>query len=123
MLVILSGLALACQTTPSTNQTPPVASVGATPAASLQEVAPASQTATPVATKLYYSTGVVRNTNPSFPSVELAHDEIKGLMPAMQMEFYVKDKKMLEGLKPGTKVNFTLEDKGGAELIVEITKR
>jgi Cu/Ag efflux protein CusF len=65
---------------------------------------------------------VVR-TDPSFPSVELDHDEIKGIMPAMRMEFYVKDKAMLNGLKAGDKVDFVLEDKAGAEMIVEMKKK
>lgn len=77
----------------------------------------------PPVTKLYYGTGIVRNTNPKFPSVELDHDEIKGLMPAMQMEFYVSDQALLQGLKPGMKVKFTLEDKGGAERIIALERR
>jgi Cu/Ag efflux protein CusF len=44
-------------------------------------------------------------------------------MPAMRMEFYVKDKAMLNGLKAGDKVDFVLEDKAGAEMIVEMKKK
>ncbi len=79
----------------------------------------------PPSTEVKYvqSAGVVIAVNPAFPSVELNHEEIKGIMPAMQMEFYVKDKAMLNGLKPGDKVSFTLEDKGGAELITELKKK
>ena len=68
------------------------------------------------------STGVVTKINLELGSVELDHDEIKGIMPAMQMEFYVSDKKMLEGLQVGDKVNFVLEDDAGAERIVGIRK-
>lgn len=89
-----------------------------------QAVAPAlpAATMTPPLRQLFYGTGIVRGTNPKFPSVELDHDEIKGLMPAMQMEFYVSDQSLLQGLKPGMKVDFTLEDKGGAEMIIAIKK-
>ena len=54
-------------------------------------------------------------------SVELNHKDIPGIMPAMIMEFYVKDKKMLKGLKVGDKVSFTLE--AAHEVIVEIKKQ
>ncbi len=72
--------------------------------------------------KLIDSKGVVTKINLENPSVELDHEEIKGIMPAMNMEFFVKDKKMLDGLKLGDKVDFTLEDNKGAELIVKLSK-
>ena len=56
-------------------------------------------------------------------SVELDHEEIKGAMPAMIMEFYVSDKKMLDNLKVGDKVDFVLEDNAGAEQIIKIRKK
>lgn len=43
-------------------------------------------------------------------------------MPAMQMEFYVSDKKMLDGLKVGDAADFTLEDNAGAEQIISLKK-
>ena len=55
-------------------------------------------------------------------SVELKHEEIKDLMPAMQMEFFVKDKKILEGLKVGDKVDFVIEYKHPQETITSIKK-
>jgi Cu/Ag efflux protein CusF len=66
--------------------------------------------------------GVVTKIDLELVSVEMNHEEIKGLMPAMTMEFYVKEKKQLEVLKLGDKVDFILEDKGGAEIIIDITK-
>ena len=67
--------------------------------------------------------GVVVRINQELGSVALDHEEIKGVMPAMQgMEFYVSDKKLLENLKVGDKVNFVLEDNAGAERIVAIKK-
>lgn len=67
--------------------------------------------------------GVVTKINTELGSVELNHEEIKGMMPAMQMEFYVSDKKMLDGLKIGDKVDFVLEDNAGAEQITSIVKK
>jgi len=72
--------------------------------------------------KTYDGTGVVTKINLELVSVELKHEEIKGLMPAMQMEFYVSDKKMLDGLRVSDKVDFVLEDNAGAETIIKIKK-
>src|SRR5262245_6763889 len=61
-------------------------------------------------TEIFHGTGRVTATNPKYPSVEMDHDEIVGLMPAMRMEFFVKDEAMLKDLKPGDKIEFTLRN-------------
>ena len=114
-VLLVSCLVVSCGQPASVTQPAPM--VAATPAPS------AAAPVTPPVVKLYQGTGVVKRTNPAFPSVELAHDAIPGLMPAMEMEFYVKDIALIKGLKPGTKVNFTLEDKGGAEMIIALAPR
>lgn len=81
-----------------------------------------NQPSQPSTVKIGEGTGVVTKINLEIGSVELDHDEIKGMMPAMQMEFYVSDKKELQPLKIGDKVLFTLEDNKGAEKITKITK-
>lgn len=73
--------------------------------------------------KTYDGTGAVTKINLEIGSIELDHEEVKGLMPAMKMEFYVADKKMLDNLKIGDRVDFTLEDNAGAERIVSIKKK
>jgi len=73
--------------------------------------------------KTYDGKGTVTKINLELGSVELNHEEIKGLMPAMQMEFYVSDKAMLDNLKVGEAVDFVLEDNAGAERIIKIKKR
>ncbi|MCY7376030.1 MAG: copper-binding protein [Pyrinomonadaceae bacterium] len=73
--------------------------------------------------KTFDGTGAVTKINLEIGSVELDHEEIKGLMPAMLMEFYVSDKKMLDKLKVGDKVNFVLEDNAGVEQIISIKKK
>ncbi len=102
--------------------------------ACLTKEAPALKTATPpqvpspataapsVKTEIYHGTGRVIGTNPNFPSVEMDHDEIVGLMPAMRMEFFVKDKWMLKELRSGDKIQFTLENGVGGLKITEIKK-
>jgi Cu/Ag efflux protein CusF len=55
-------------------------------------------------------------------SVELEHEEIPDVMPAMKMEFFVSDKTMLNGLKLGDYVSFTLRYNNGQETIIAISK-
>ena len=72
--------------------------------------------------KTYKSKGVVTKINLELVSVELNHEKIEDIMPAMIMEFYVKEKSELEVLKVGDKVEFVLEDNQGQEKIVSIKK-
>ena len=52
-------------------------------------------------------TGTVRKSDPAGGTVTIAHDPIKSMeWPAMTMSFTAKEKKMLEGIKPGAKVEF-----------------
>jgi Cu/Ag efflux protein CusF len=88
--------------------------------------APQSQAAPSKKTQVsvYHGVGIVTRTNPKFPSVEINHEEIKDHMPPMLMEWYVKDISLLKSIKPGDKVEFTLEvPNGGTEIITELKKR
>lgn len=71
-------------------------------------------------TKYYSGVGIITKLNPDLGSVELNHEAIKGLMPPMTMEYYLKSKEMLRGLAVGQKVDFTIEDYGGNEKISAI---
>ena len=120
-VTLLAMLACSCgskpEATPTTVSKP-------TPFPSI--AAPASPT--PVPTPLipkdgdYDGTGVVTKIDIKLASVEVNHEEIKDLMPAMQMEFFVSDKKLLDGLKVGDKINFVVRYKHPTETIVEIRK-
>lgn len=70
----------------------------------------------------YDGKGVVMKINLTDVSVELDHEEIKGLMPKMTMEFYATKKEELEKLKVGDTVDFVVEYKDGQEKIVSIKK-
>jgi Cu(I)/Ag(I) efflux system periplasmic protein CusF len=70
----------------------------------------------------YDAKGVVTKINTKLGSVEIDHEDIPGMMPRMIMEFYVQDKKMLDGLAVGDKVDFVLEYKHPTETIAEIKK-
>lgn len=71
----------------------------------------------------YPGKGKVTKINMEMGSVEMDHEEIVGVMPPMRMEFYVSDKKLLEGIKVGDAIDFTLRYKDGTETIVAIGKR
>ena len=70
----------------------------------------------------YPGKGVVTKINLELASIELDHEEIRDVMPAMQMEFFVSDKRLLDGLKIGDKIDFVLRYKDPTETIVNIKK-
>ena len=70
----------------------------------------------------YDGKGEVTKINNELGSVELKHEDIPGMMPAMQMEFFVKDKSLLKGLAVGDKVDFVIEYKHPQEIITSIKK-
>jgi len=75
-----------------------------------------------VQTTTYQGVGMVKATDVKRPSIEIDHQEIKGLMPAMTMEFYVKDKSLLEGCKAGDRIEFTIENGVGGVKITAIRR-
>ena len=118
----------ACQqnTPPATNQTArpnTTISTAAPVKGNAANVPPAANTSDKSKIKTFNGKGVVTKINLELGSVALDHEEIKGLMPAMEdMEFYVSDRKMLDKLKVGDKADFVLEDNAGAERIISIKK-
>ena len=70
----------------------------------------------------YDGTGTVTKINFELRSVELDHEEIKGLMPPMKMEFFVRDSALLKDLKVGDRVAFVVEYKHPQEVITSIRK-
>jgi Cu/Ag efflux protein CusF len=53
--------------------------------------------------------GVVVDTHPEFPALTVVHEEIKGFMSAMKMMYFVQSADMLNGLKAGDKIRFTID--------------
>lgn len=70
----------------------------------------------------YPSKGAITKIINELGSVELKHEEIKDVIPAMQMEFFVSDKSLLKGLRIGNDVNFTLRYNNGQETIVSLSR-
>jgi Cu/Ag efflux protein CusF len=64
------------------------------------------------------ATGEVKRINSATKKVTIAHGPLKAFdMPAMTMAFSVKDATQLAKIKPGDKVNFSLE-KAGEDLVI-----
>jgi Cu/Ag efflux protein CusF len=76
----------------------------------------------PVLGKPYFGTGVITLINRKEGWVEIKHEEIKGLMPAMTMEFLVKTRSLLNEVQVGDRVDFTVVETRKAEFITELKK-
>src|SRR5438309_2361056 len=72
------------------------------------------------ADKQYAIKGKVTAVNPDKSSVKLDHEDIPGLMNAMEMEFAVEKAKLLEGLKAGDQVQGRLKVESGKYVITEL---
>ena len=66
--------------------------------------------------------GIVKALNPKLPAIEIDHEDISGLMPAMQMEFPVSDVALLNGLAVNDRIDFTVES-GTSEMRVTAIKK
>ena len=73
-------------------------------------------------TKTYQAKGVVKGIDPKLPIIEIDHEDIPGLMPAMQMQFHVKERPLVEGLALGDRIDFTVEYGVGGLKITAIRK-
>jgi Cu/Ag efflux protein CusF len=73
--------------------------------------------------KDYTVKGKVIAVDASKPVVTLDHEEIPGLMKAMQMEYSAENAKMLEGIKVGDQVEGHLKVQDGAYVITHLEKR
>lgn len=75
-----------------------------------------------VQTTSHQGVGIIKSIDLKVPSIEIDHEDIKGLMPAMVMHFYVQDKSLLQGLKVGDKINFTVEQGVSGLKVTAISK-
>lgn len=79
--------------------------------------------ATKSAEKQYPIKGKVIAVNPEKHSVKLNHEEIPGLMQAMEMEYAVEDPKVLDGVKAGDQVQGSLKVEAGKYILTKLEKR
>ena len=75
------------------------------------------------AAKEYPIKGKVIAVDPSKPSVKLDHEEIPGLMKAMEMDYPVENAKLLEGIKAGDQVQGQVRAESGKYTITRLEKR
>jgi Cu/Ag efflux protein CusF len=60
---------------------------------------------------LFRGIGVVTAIDPKTGSLTVNHQEIAGLMPPMEMLFNVSQRSLSDGVRPGDKIEFHLENK------------
>jgi Cu/Ag efflux protein CusF len=84
---------------------------------------PPSGPAAAVQPHTYQGVGVVKGLNPRTPAIEIDHEEIVGLMEAMQMEFPVTDVALLRGLAINDRIDFTVVEKDGQMRVTAIAKK
>jgi len=75
------------------------------------------------AAQTYLGVGVVESVGEQRTTVQINHEDIKGLMPAMSMPFEVRSPALLEQIAPGDRVSFTLEALPHGLVIVELRKQ
>jgi Cu/Ag efflux protein CusF len=93
------------------------------PSPSPAAVATPVQYPSPVIGQPYPGTGVVKLINIKEGWIEIEHEEIKGLMPAMEMEWWVKDRSLLKSVSVGDKVDFTVVETGKGEYITSLKRK
>jgi Cu/Ag efflux protein CusF len=72
--------------------------------------------------KTYEIKGIVVALDAKKPSAKLDHQDIPGFMMAMEMEFDAASPKVLEGLRPGDKVQGKLKVEAGKAIITVLEK-
>jgi Cu/Ag efflux protein CusF len=71
---------------------------------------------------VHHGVGVVDSIDKEMGTVQLNHEEIKDYMPPMSMPYAVKDKSLLDSVKPGDRVEFSLEGTTKGDVVSEIKK-
>jgi Cu/Ag efflux protein CusF len=72
--------------------------------------------------KVHHAVGVVVVVSPETSSIKIDHEEIKDFMPAMSMKFVVRDKTLLNDVKPNDRVEFDVVEATEGYVITAIKK-
>lgn len=132
-LVFLATLSASCARRPQTGTqagSAPQAAASPAPPVPWGTIAPPAPAGLPAGAtpqprlpvRTFKGRGVVRLINLEEGWFEIDHEDIEGLMPAMQMEWSVRDKSILKSVSVGDGVDFTLEDDNGNEVVTELKK-
>jgi Cu/Ag efflux protein CusF len=114
-LILFAALTLACR-----RQTA-VTKVQESPSPAATQKNPLEPPAVVIG-KPYPGKGVVTLINLKEGWIEIDHEEIEGLMPAMQMEWTAEPRSLLRKVKVGDKVEFVVVETGKGELITELKR-
>ena len=80
-----------------------------------------SAVALPARSQGHQATGTVTRVEPDRNAVTVKHGPVESMKwPAMTMSFKVKDKKLLEKMKPGAKVDFSFVQSGKDYMITDV---
>ncbi|MGH9511191.1 MAG: copper-binding protein, partial [Terriglobales bacterium] len=79
--------------------------------------------AVPGAAEKHSMSGLVLTVSPSHRSMTVSCQSVPGYMDAMAMPFDVRDPKVLEGVKPGATIDFTLVEDGNSSYAESIRVR
>ena len=75
-----------------------------------------------VTTATHHGVGVVEAVDVDKKTIKINHEEIKGYMDAMSMEFHTRKPTLLNALKIGDQIEFTLEESAGIVVVTDIKK-
>jgi len=114
-LACLISFSVSCKRQTSSPTTP-------APSPTPQNLKPIGVAPPPVIGKPYPGKGVVKLINRKEGWIEIDHEDIVDLMPAMEMEWSVEKSSLLDNLKVGDKINFTVVETGKGEIITTIKK-
>ena len=76
----------------------------------------------PVLGKPYPGTGIVTIVDRKEGWVEIDHEEIKDLMPAMKMGVWVRNRSIMKGVRVGDKVDFVVVEDSKGQYITELKR-
>jgi Cu/Ag efflux protein CusF len=87
----------------------------------------ANQSSSTVATntvekQIYKAVGIIKKTDAETDKITIDHEDIKGYMSAMEMDFSVNDKSLIQSSKIGDKVDFEIERTGEKLVITKLSK-
>lgn len=119
LVVLPAALVVSCRSQPQ-----PERSVPPTPTPTTQGTSQTNPPGFPptVLGKPYPGTGIVTTLNPTEGWVQIEHEEIKDLMPAMTMEFWVRSPSIMESVRVGDKVDFVVIEDSKGQYIAELKK-
>src|SRR5215510_7655065 len=73
-------------------------------------------------TRFFQGVGTVEEIDKANARLQLNHEAIEGYMPAMSMPYKVKDMSLLDKVKTGDRVEFSIEDGSKGVFLIDVKK-